>query len=111
MLSAPQIDVKKMIFRKAGIVTKMTNGIEFLFRKHKVTFFKAHARFSGKTGDGYRVDVTGKTFDDVITAKNVVIATGSKARQPSRPRQSFPRQACQQCGYPAHGRISLPRAL
>lgn len=74
------MDVRKMLERKAGIVTKMAKGIEFLFRKNKVTFFKAHARFIGTADAGYRIEVSGKAFDDVITAKNVIIATGSKAR-------------------------------
>ncbi|MEC4722220.1 dihydrolipoyl dehydrogenase [Noviherbaspirillum sp. CPCC 100848] len=74
------MDVEKMVERKAGIVTKMTKGIEFLFRKNKVTFIKAHARFSAKTDAGFRIEVRGKRFDDVINAKNVIIATGSKAR-------------------------------
>ena len=51
------MDVRKMVERKAGIVTKMAKGIEFLFRKNKVTFFKAHARFSGKTDAGYRIAI------------------------------------------------------
>lgn len=74
------MDVQKMVERKAGIVTKMAKGIEFLFRKNKVTFFKGHAKFNAKTAAGFRIEVTGKRFDDVITAKSVIIATGSKAR-------------------------------
>lgn len=74
------MDVQKMVERKAGIVTKMAKGIEYLFRKNKVTFFKGHAKFGTKTDSGFRIEVTGKRFDDVISAKNVIIATGSKAR-------------------------------
>ena len=32
------LDVAKMVARKDAIVTKMTKGIEFLFRKNKITW-------------------------------------------------------------------------
>lgn len=74
------IDVQKMIARKDGIVTKMAKGIEFLFRKNKVTFFKGRGRFVGQDAGGYRIAVSGQNIDDILVAKHVIIATGSKAR-------------------------------
>jgi len=71
-----KVDVAKMLKRKDDIVGKMTKGIEFLFRKNKVTLFKGYGKFSGKTADGFQVEVNGET----LTAKQVIIATGSKAR-------------------------------
>ncbi|GAA0845276.1 dihydrolipoyl dehydrogenase [Cupriavidus pauculus] len=71
-----KVDVAKMLKRKDDIVGKMTKGIEFLFRKNKVTLFKGYGKFSGKTADGFQVEVNGET----LTAKHVIIATGSKAR-------------------------------
>ena len=73
------IDIKKMIARKDDIVTKMTGGIGFLFRKNKVTLLKGYASFEGKGADGYQVKIDGKDAG-VVTAKNVIIASGSKAR-------------------------------
>jgi dihydrolipoamide dehydrogenase len=73
------IDIKKMIARKDDIVTKMTGGIQFLFRKNKVTLLKGYASFEGKNADGYQIKIDGKDAG-VVTAKNVIIATGSKAR-------------------------------
>jgi len=73
------IDVKKVIARKDDIVTKMTGGIQFLFRKNKITLLKGHASFVGKGADGYQIKVDGKDAG-TVTAKNVIIATGSKAR-------------------------------
>ena len=79
------IDVKKMIARKDDIVTKMTGGIGFLFRKNKITLLKGHASFAGKVADGYQIKIDGKDAG-TVTAKNVIIATGSKARHlPSMP--------------------------
>ena len=73
------IDSKKMVARKDEIVTKMTSGIQYLFRKNKITLLKGHAAFEGKDADGYQVKVDGKD-KETVTAKNVIIATGSKAR-------------------------------
>ncbi|MBV8260872.1 MAG: FAD-dependent oxidoreductase, partial [Paraburkholderia sp.] len=79
-----KIDVAKMIARKEGIVEKMTKGIEFLFRKNKITWLKGHGKFTGKTDAGVQIEVSGEGADgetrEVVTAKNVIIATGSKAR-------------------------------
>jgi dihydrolipoamide dehydrogenase len=78
-VGAVSIDSKKMIARKDDIVTKMTSGIQFLFRKNKITLLKGHASFEGKSADGYQVKIDGKN-KEIVTAKNVIIATGSKAR-------------------------------
>lgn len=73
------VDVKKVIARKDDIVTKMTGGIQFLFRKNKITLLRGHASFAGNGADGYQVKIDGKDAG-TVTAKNVIIATGSKAR-------------------------------
>jgi dihydrolipoamide dehydrogenase len=74
-----KLDSNKMLARKDAIVTKMTAGIQFLFRKNKITTLKGHASFVGKTADGYQIQIDGKDAG-TVTAKNVIIATGSKAR-------------------------------
>jgi len=73
------MDTKKMISRKDEIVTKMTGGIQYLFKKNKITLLKGHASFEGKGADGYQVKIDGKE-KETVTAKHVIIATGSKAR-------------------------------
>jgi len=73
------IDSKKMVARKDDIVTKMTGGIAYLFRKNKITLLKGHASFEAKGADGYQIKIDGKDKSSV-SAKNVIIATGSKAR-------------------------------
>ncbi|TAK91953.1 MAG: dihydrolipoyl dehydrogenase [Burkholderiaceae bacterium] len=75
-VSGAKLDVVKMVARKEAIVTKMTKGIEFLFRKNKVTLLKGYGKFVGKTDAGYQIDVAG----EVVTATHAIIATGSKAR-------------------------------
>ena len=78
-VSKVSIDIAKMLARKDEIVTKMTGGISFLFKKNKVTSLKGHASFFGKDTDGYQIKITGKDAG-IVSAKNVIIATGSKAR-------------------------------
>lgn len=83
-----RIDVAKMQARKQGIVRKMTKGIEFLFRKNKVTWLKGRGRFIGFEDEAYRIEIADDSGDSdvadktqLIEAKNVIIATGSKPRQ------------------------------
>lgn len=73
------IDVKKAVSRKDEIVSKMTGGIQFLFRKNKIALLKGYASFVGKSTEGYQVKIDGKDAG-TVTAKQVIIATGSKAR-------------------------------
>ncbi|AOJ02072.1 dihydrolipoamide dehydrogenase [Burkholderia mayonis] len=75
-----KMDVAKMIGRKDAIVEKMTGGIEFLFKKNKITWLKGHGKFTGKTDAGVQIEVSGEGETEIVTAKNVIIATGSKAR-------------------------------
>jgi dihydrolipoamide dehydrogenase len=74
------LDLAKMIGRKEGIVEKITGGVEFLFRKNKITWLKGHGKFAGKAGGNISVEVSGEGEAKTYTAKDVVIATGSKAR-------------------------------
>jgi len=66
-------DLAAMLARKDKIVGELTRGVEMLFKKNKVTRYQGHARFAGPG----RVVVDGKDAGE-ITAKNIVIATGSK---------------------------------
>jgi dihydrolipoamide dehydrogenase len=74
------LDLAKLIARKNGIVEKITGGVEFLFRKNKITWLKGHGKFVGRAGDATRVEVSGESEAKTYTAKNVIVATGSKAR-------------------------------
>ncbi len=74
-----KVDLAKMHARKDGIVGKMTKGIEFLFRKNKVTWLKGFGKFMS-AGDVYTIEVSQGDAKESIGAKHVIIATGSKAR-------------------------------
>ena len=75
-VGTPKIDVAKMIGRKSKIVEQLTSGIKGLFKKNKVTFLAGHGAFVGKTDAGWQV----KVGEEVVEAKQVIVATGSTAR-------------------------------
>ena len=74
------LNLGQMLKRKEGVVKANNDGIVYLFKKNKVTFFHGRGTLAGKAGEGYTVNVTGPTTDS-ISAKNVIIATGSNARE------------------------------
>jgi len=74
------MDVAKMIARKDGVVKQNNDGILYLFKKNKVTFFHGRGSFVGAADGGYQIKVAGAA-EEVISGKQVVIATGSNARQ------------------------------
>jgi dihydrolipoamide dehydrogenase len=69
------IDVATMLKRKDDVVGQNTKGLEFLFRKNKITW----ARGRGTLRPGNVVDVTPSESGDAASyqAKHVIIATGS----------------------------------
>ena len=75
-VGTPSIDVPTMIARKAKIVDQLTGGIKGLFKKNKVTMLPGHGSFVGQTAEGWDV----KVGDEVVEAKQVIVATGSTAR-------------------------------
>ena len=78
-VTGARVDLGKMQGRKDAIVEKMTKGIEFLFKKNKVTWLQGFGRFvSG--GDGHTIEVAGPGGTDTVQARHVIVATGSKAR-------------------------------
>ncbi len=73
--SAPKINLKKMIERKAGVVSDTVKGIQFLMKKNKITVLHGHGSFvDSKTVSIKKEDGT----ETLVSAKNIIIATGSK---------------------------------
>ncbi|GMV23248.1 MAG: dihydrolipoyl dehydrogenase [Acidimicrobiia bacterium] len=71
----PSIDMARVNARRTKIVTGLTKGVEFLFKKNKITWVKGSARL---TGNG-RIEVTGEA-PATLEAKEIIVATGSSAR-------------------------------
>ena len=65
----PELDLDAMHGQRLDAVKQLTGGIEFLFKKNKVEWLKGYAAFTGPN--------TVKVGDRTVTAKNIVIATGS----------------------------------
>jgi len=70
------IDVKKMLGRKDTVVKQNNDGILYLLKKNKVTFFHGRGAFVGAAEGGWEVAVNAES----LIAKHVIVATGSNAR-------------------------------
>jgi dihydrolipoamide dehydrogenase len=74
-VGALTLDLKQMLARKDKVVQELTNGIEFLFKKNKITWVKGAGALAGpgqvkvKAADG---------GESTLGAKNIVLATGSE---------------------------------
>ena len=71
-VSGVQLDLPRMMAHKDKVITDNTNGIEFLFKKNKVTYVKG----AGKITAPGVIEVSGEQTQTLNT-KNIVIATGS----------------------------------
>ena len=74
------IDVAKMMARKKTVVKQNNDGILYLFKKNKVTFFHGRGSFARRAdGGAWEIAVAGAK-PETITGKHVIVATGSNAR-------------------------------
>ena len=74
------IDVAKMMARKLAVVKQNNDGILYLFKKNKVTFFHGRGSFAGRDqGGAWQIAVAGAKAETIV-AKHVIVATGSNAR-------------------------------
>ena len=73
-----KLDLTKMMASKDESVSGLTDGIKFLFKKNKITHIQGFGKITGKN----EVTVLNDDNDQVITGKNIVIATGSEVAVP-----------------------------
>ncbi len=73
------VDFPKVISRSRGVADRMSNGVAFLFKKYKVAQVKGWGTLKNSTT--VEVKDENGTVTDVITAKNIIIATGARPRQ------------------------------
>ena len=69
-----QIDWPAVLKRKDGVVNQLWRGVEFLMKKNKITVFKGEAEIESE----HRVTVRGS--GEVVNAKNLLVATGSRPK-------------------------------
>ncbi|MBI1892083.1 MAG: dihydrolipoyl dehydrogenase [Burkholderiales bacterium] len=73
------LNLGQMLSRKDTVVKQNNDGILFLFKKNKVTFFHGSGSFVKGEGQAYSVKVSGAT-EDTLTGKHIIVATGSNPR-------------------------------
>ena len=78
-LSNLTIDVARMLARKNTVVKQNNDGILYLFKKNKVAFFHGRGSFAKAGDDGYEIVVAGAK-PETLTARQVIVATGSSPR-------------------------------
>ncbi len=83
-LSAKEVgfDLDKVVKRSRKVAGQLNGGVKHLLKKNKVPVFDGHGRLDGKAGNLRKLHVSkdGKGIAD-LTAKNVILATGARARQ------------------------------
>ena len=74
-LAQIDLDLRTMLQRKDRIVSTLTKGVEGLFKKNKITRYTGSAQLAGAG----KVVVTAQPENAELTAKHIIIATGSVA--------------------------------
>ena len=70
-----KLNLVKMMQNKDKAVTILTKGVEFLFKKNKVTYLKGKGSFL----DTNKILVEDKNNKQTFESKNIIISTGSEA--------------------------------
>ena len=70
------LDLAKMVARKDTVVKQNNDGIVYLLKKNKVTFFHGRGSFVAAKDGGYEI----KAGEELIQGKHIIVATGSNAR-------------------------------
>ncbi len=73
------LDVARMIGRKDAVVKQNNDGILYLFKKNKVSFFHGRGSLVKATEGGWEVAVAGSGTETLV-GRQVIVATGSRAR-------------------------------
>jgi dihydrolipoamide dehydrogenase len=71
-----KFDIAKIVERSRKVAQQLSNGVAFLMKKHKITVIAGEAKLAGKG----KLIVTKDGKTEEVTAKNIVLATGARAR-------------------------------
>ena len=97
------IDVKKMVGRKDTVVKQNNDGILYLFKKNKVTFFHGRGAFVKAADGGYEIAVNGeettpwwasKSSSPPAPAPRALPGTPSTRQDPQQRRRAAHRAPC-----------------
>ncbi len=71
-------DLPAMVNRSRGVAAQMSKGVDFLFQKNGVIRIAGFGKLAGKN----QVEVTDNEGNkSIITAQNIILATGARSRQ------------------------------
>jgi len=70
-------DIDAVVKRSRGVAKQLSSGVAFLMKKNKVAVFMGEATLPAKG----KVSVKGEKGVEELTAKNIVLATGARARE------------------------------
>ncbi|MBN8815349.1 MAG: dihydrolipoyl dehydrogenase [Sphingomonas sp.] len=69
-------DLDAVVKRSRGVAKQLNQGVTHLMKKNKIAVHMG----TGKLLGGGKLEVTGDKGKDVLTAKNIILATGARAR-------------------------------
>lgn len=69
-----------LLGRKDAVVKQNNEGILYLLKKNKVTFYHGTGSLVAQVDGGWSIKVSGQSEEDLV-GKHVIIATGSSARE------------------------------
>ena len=80
-LGEGKVNWQAVLDRKNGIIAKHVKGLDYLMKKNKVTVVSGWGKLTGPAKDGvHTVSVENQKGPMSLTAKNVILATGSDAK-------------------------------
>jgi dihydrolipoamide dehydrogenase len=74
-----KLNLAQMLGRKNAVVKQNNDGIQYLFKKNKVTFLHGRGSFVKADADGYEIAVSAPAAESV-RGRHVIVATGSSPR-------------------------------
>ncbi|QDZ07025.1 dihydrolipoyl dehydrogenase [Sphingomonas panacisoli] len=69
-------DLDAVVKRSRGVAKQLNQGVTHLMKKNKITVHMG----AGKLLGGGKLEVSGDKGKEVLTAKNIIVATGARAR-------------------------------
>src|SRR6185312_10638782 len=73
-------DFAKVIKRSRNVANQLSSGVKMLMKKNKITVFDGTAKLAGKSGKDRKLAVTANGAAQELTAPNIILATGARAR-------------------------------
>src|SRR3712207_358102 len=73
----PGFDLAKIVDRSRKVAAQLNGGVKGLMKKNKVTVVEGEGRLTGKT----QVTVQTAKGEQILNGKNVIVATGARARE------------------------------